>query len=615
MIKQDKLGIAAIVDTIKKIWQIRKPYLPTLLADAALQALRPFITIVLSAKILDELLAEKDLTKLFSLALALVGFMLLTQILSGYLKKRYSDEANAMIDRYYFELSKKSMKISYQQIESKEIIDLIKQIEGTDHSFMAILNIADYLQKGFLAIIEIGIALVVGIAVFAGASDVAVAADWAFIQSPWALAAIGGVLLVGVYLYGIIQARIGETAINDMKPAVAGNRMFNYLYFHLCNNYENGKDTRLYNAQAFIHSKLKKFIAHNYYECDELFVKPNVINFSLLNIVNTLMLVTVYAFIVLKAYIGAITIGSIFIQINAVMRLYNAFGSFLTQYNMLKVSSENFEYSIAFFNLPETQNNGSRRIDFARPVEIVFEDVSFKYPGSEQLVLKNINLKISAGQRLAVVGMNGAGKTTMVKLLCRLYEPTAGRILLNGIDIADYDIDDYIKMFAVVFQDFKLFAFAMDKNVACSNVPDKNNLVNALKYAGLANVLTELGDKTDVAIGKNYHQTGRDFSGGEKQKLAIARALYKDAPVVVLDEPTAALDPIAEYDVYTKFDTLVAAKTAIFISHRLSSCKFCHRIAVFDAGQIVQLGDHASLLADEAGKYYALWSAQAQHYN
>ncbi len=343
-------------------------------------------------------------------------------------------------------------------------------------------------------------------------------------------------------------------------------------------------------------------------------MKPNLKNFSLLNVVNTFILVAVYIFIVLKAYVGAITIGAIFIQINAVMRLYNALGSFLTQYNMLKASAENFQYSIDYFNLPEIKNTGNRKIDFTAPVEIAFQDVSFKYPGSEQLVLKNINLKISAGQRLAVVGMNGAGKTTMIKLLCRLYQPTTGCITLNGIDIAEYDIDDYVKILAVVFQDFKLFAFAMDINIAFSNDVNDTALETALIDAGLSNLLAELSGNTGVAIGKNYQDNGRDFSGGEQQKLAIARALYKNAPVVILDEPTAALDPIAEYEVYSKFDKLVAGKTAIFISHRLSSCKFCDNIAVFDQGEIVQWGNHTTLLADKDGKYHELWSAQAQHY-
>ena len=230
------------------------------------------------------------------------------------------------------------------------------------------------------------------------------------------------------------------------------------------------------------------------------------------------------------------------------------------------------------------------------------------------MVLDHIDLTIKAGERLAVVGMNGAGKTTMIKLLCRLYEPTSGIITLNGTNIQDYDFDAYINLFSVVFQDFQLFAFEMDKNVATGNDINNNALENALKNAGLSNVIEDMNNDFKVPLGKKYEEKGRDFSGGEKQKLAIARALYRNAPVVILDEPTAALDPIAEYEIYTKFNTLVENKTAVFISHRLSSCRFCHDIAVFHKGKIVQHGNHDTLLKNHNGKYYELWNAQAEHY-
>jgi len=202
----------------------------------------------------------------------------------------------------------------------------------------------------------------------------------------------------------------------------------------------------------------------------------------------------------------------------------------------------------------------------------------------------------------------------MIKLLCRLYEPTSGIITLNGTNIQEYDFDAFIKLFSVVFQDFQLFAFEMDKNVATGDDINSKTLISALENAGLSNIINDLGSDLKVPLGKNYDGEGRDFSGGEKQKLAIARALYRNAPVVILDEPTAALDPLAEYEIYTKFNTLVEDKTAVFISHRLSSCRFCHDIAVFHKGKIVQHGDHDTLLQNHNGKYYELWTAQAEHY-
>jgi|LGOV01.1.fsa_nt_gb ATP-binding cassette subfamily B protein len=611
--KKVKLNISTITSALKKIYQIRKEYIWVLFGHAILQAVRPFIPIIISAKILDELMGDKDIDKLMIMAISLVGFMLITHIVSSYLIKKYNDESKLLINSYYFELSKKSMAMEYASIEKKETMDLLHQIEGAATSWMAIWNIAEYMQKGLLAMIEIGIAIALILTMLTG-SSVVVTGEMAFIQSNLAVVALLAVLLLGLYLYSVIQAKIGETAAKDMQSGIAGNRVFGYLFFRMTNNYEYGKDIRIYNAQDLLYSKIEGYVKGNYHDCDEHYVKPNVKHFSLLNIVNVVMLMVVYCFIILKAYVGAITVGTIFIQINAIMKLYDSVGSFLTQYNMLKAACEHFKYSIEFFNLPESKKEGKKDIEACDAYVFDFKDVSFKYPGTDTLVLDHIDLTIKAGERLAVVGMNGAGKTTMIKLLCRLYEPTSGTITLNGTDIVEYDFDAYIKLFSVVFQDFQLFAFEMDKNVATGDDIKHVELEKALKNAGLSNVIEDMDNDFKVPLGKNYDGEGRDFSGGEKQKLAIARALYRNAPVVILDEPTAALDPIAEYEIYTKFNTLVENKTAVFISHRLSSCRFCHEIAVFHKGKIVQHGSHETLLKNPNGKYYELWNAQAEHY-
>ena len=362
--------------------------------------------------------------------------------------------------------------------------------------------------------------------------------------------------------------------------------------------------------------KISGYVEDSCNTAKETNVKPKIKYYSILNLINVILLAAVYTFVILKAYIGAITVGAIFIQINSIMRLYEAMGNMLQQYNLLKVACGHFKHSITYFNLPEMNKEGTRKISVEETKNCVLElkNVSFKYPDTDNLVLDNITLSISPGEKLAVVGMNGAGKTTMIKLLCRLYEPTEGTITLNGTDIREYDFDDYIKLFSVVFQDFTLFAFDLAQNVAADSGINNNKLEECLVHSGLENVAGELKGDYEVAVGKNFDENGRDFSGGAKQKIAIARALYKDAPVVILDEPTAALDPITEYEIYKKFDTLTAKKTSVFISHRLSSCRFCSKIAVFDKGKIVQLGSHDELVKQKNGKYFELWDAQAKHY-
>lgn len=245
--------------------------------------------------------------------------------------------------------------------------------------------------------------------------------------------------------------------------------------------------------------------------------------------------------------------------------------------------------------------------------EIEFRNVSFRYPGTTAWALKDVNMKFRIGEKMAIVGENGSGKTTFIKLLCRLYDPVEGKILLNGIDITRYRYQEYISLFSVVFQDYKLFQFSLAANVTGSFDYEKEKVEKCLIQAGFGDRLAGLEQGIETVIGRDYENDGIDLSGGEEQKVALARALYKDAPFIVLDEPTAALDPVAEAAVYESFRELTKNKTAVFISHRLSSCRFCDDIVVFDHGRLVQRGDHKRLCGEE-GKYRDLWNAQAQYY-
>ncbi len=227
-------------------------------------------------------------------------------------------------------------------------------------------------------------------------------------------------------------------------------------------------------------------------------------------------------------------------------------------------------------------------------------------------MLSDVSLRFKVREKLAVVGRNGAGKTTLIKLLLRLYEPTSGTITLNGIDIGKYDYQEYVQIFAAVFQDFRIYHLPLDENLAGSENVDAERVKTVLEQVGLRERVARMKDGAHTLLGHDIGD-GELLSGGEEQKLAIARALYKDAPFVILDEPTAALDPIAEAEIYENFDALVGKKTAIYISHRMSSCKFCDRIIVLDSGRLAEAGTHETLMRQE-GIYYALYEAQAKHY-
>ena len=239
---------------------------------------------------------------------------------------------------------------------------------------------------------------------------------------------------------------------------------------------------------------------------------------------------------------------------------------------------------------------------------------SFRYPNTDTYALRHVNLKFKVGEKLAIVGKNGSGKTTFIKLMCRLYDPTEGEILLNGVNIKKYGYDEYLSIFSIVFQDFKLFAFRLGQNVAAGPVFDGERARQCLIKAGFGERLAAMPEGTDSFLYKEFDGSGIKISGGEGQKIALARALYKDAPFLVLDEPTAALDPVSEYEIYSKFNEIAGDKTAIYISHRLASCRFCDKIAVFDSGELVQMGSHDTLVAQKGGRYHELWHAQAQYY-
>ena len=246
--------------------------------------------------------------------------------------------------------------------------------------------------------------------------------------------------------------------------------------------------------------------------------------------------------------------------------------------------------------------------------EIEFKDVSFKYPNTEKYILKNVSATIKAGEHVAIVGQNGAGKTTFIKLLCHLYDNYEGKILINGREAGEYSFMGYIRLLSVVFQDFRLFAFTIKENVTVFQ-DKKVDLEEIYKIAGIEDWITSLEEKDSTHIYKMFVENGVEPSGGQAQKLAIARALYKNAPIVVLDEPTAALDPISEYEVYKNFDKLVHGKTAIYISHRLSSCRFCDRIIVLEDGSVVEEGSHEKLIENTKGLYFKMYNTQAKHYS
>ena len=310
---------------------------------------------------------------------------------------------------------------------------------------------------------------------------------------------------------------------------------------------------------------------------------------------------------------GAIGTGSILLMYTAATMVIEALSQIA---QIITDLLNNNEYLIKFFqymDMPEADKEMTDDYEF-KLEELEVKNVSFCYPENNTYVLKNVNLKLHAGDKLAIVGENGSGKTTLIKLICRLYQPSEGKIFLNGKNITSIPFKKYIACIATVFQDFSLFPFSLGENVAASRDYDEKRVEEALIKARLEEKLLQLKNGVKQSIFSDFDENGTDLSGGEQQKVAIARAIYKDAELMVLDEPTAALDPYAEYEIYKNFSEITENKTLISISHRLSSCHMCDKILVLDEGKVLQEGTHEELVKDLGGKYYALWSAQAQYY-
>lgn len=443
-------------------------------------------------------------------------------------------------------------------------------------------------------------------------------AGLAFLNSPLFVGALVALLQVGA----VGSARCCEESDKywGMKTSIArrGNQIFSYFSRRVSDDRSRALDLRLYDQQKQVGTPylLQEQSAGPRSWLAQKSRGPMGVWAALTDGIQVLVLGAVYLFVCLKAWAGAFSAGAVAQYIGAATTLFAGLAQFLRELAWMRNNGAFMQTEYAFLDLPNQMYQGSlateKRAD--RQYEVEFCDVSFRYPGREDYALRHVNMKFQVGRRLAVVGPNGSGKTTFIKLLCRLYDPTEGEIRLNGIDIRKYRYSDYMDIFSVVFQDFRLFALDLDQNVATRQTYPAAEVQACLKKAGFGERLATLPRGLATSLYKQLDEEGVELSGGEAQEVAIARALYKNAPFIILDEPTAALDPIAEAKIYAHFDEITDDRTAIYISHRLSSCQFCDEIAVFDGGTVVQQGTHEALLAQQDGLYAALWNAQAQYY-
>lgn len=594
---------------LKDIGKSRKGILVNILVLVISRAMMVYIGIVGMGLLLDGIYAGAGMGMLIRYVLMILLGTLFFTVLASRGTENFNRIRDLARDLEAGDMNRKSLFMDYEHLEDTYVQELRSRVSsksrfGVRGWFLHILQWA--LQDVFSVII----AVVILLPMLFGSSRSE--AGGGFFLGAAALCVAIGLLIWGNYKVGIYCTVKADEIYHTMGMEEQFNQ--ERYFMEMLSGVESQKDLRINRQQERIDREMERIcrsLKAGRMKQNDFHLKGEAVGVVTSNLLSFL----VYAFTGICAYKGLISIGSVVVYAASIVELTSSVSTLAQMLGKMK------EVSMIAKDYLEYMSLGNRKPAGTIPVEkrrdnrfsVSFEHVSFRYPGTEQDVIKDLNLSFEIGERMAIVGKNGSGKTTFIKLLCRLYDVTEGVIKVNGIDIRKYDYKEYCELFSVVFQDFGMFAFALGENIAASGQVDEKKALEALDKVGLLERFRELPQGFDTHVGKEYREDGVNFSGGERQKLAIARAIYKDAPFVIMDEPTAALDPIAECEVYEGFDKMVGNKTAIYISHRLASCRFCQDIMVFDKGQVVQRGSHEQLKEKE-GLYRELWNAQAQYY-
>lgn len=619
--KEEKIGMKEAVRLhlwAAKVWWNTEPklFLSTIFY-AVVQAGTPYLTIYFSARLLNELAGERNPAQLgkwiLITILSTALLKLLAEILYHWKEAVHGTEWDEQIRMETVKLLDMDFAVSEAPKTREMRWTMQKHLLGNVNGFFKVHRwYTEYFISG---IVSAASAVALTVSLFTQKVPDS-SGTMTILNHPMVSVLVLGILAVGMITSPLLEAK-ASGAITLLWPySNKANRILNF-YLPFCAERERALDVRIYNQQKVVEEALQKEqLYRKGSPAVDVWRKKCAPYTTLGQAVSILLTGVAYVFVCLKAWAGAFGVGAITQYVGAITQFCSGLSNMLQVFGELPFNAQYLNDIRAFMEIPNEMYQGSLPTEKREDgdYEVEFRDVSFQYPGSKVWALRHVNMKFRVGSRLAVVGMNGSGKTTFIKLLCRLYDPTEGEILLNGIDIRKYNYEDYLNVFSVVFQDFELQALPLGQNVAARTDYDTDRVKDCLRKAGFDKKWEEMEKGTDTYLYRDLDKNGVMLSGGEAQKIAIARALYKEAPFIILDEPTAALDPVAEAEIYSGFNEIIGDKTAVYISHRLSSCKFCDEIAVFHEGQVVQQGTHAALAADETGKYYELWHAQAQYY-
>ena len=601
---------------LKLLMSLDQSYIPWNVVAVLLSTALSYGGMILSAYVLNRIAGGFAFAELFQKVILGVVLLSLGWSVQSILNRRIDVKSQMIAERYLALQQEKIMNMDFSMIDSPRLKELRERIRLENNWGAGIFTVF-WCGKGVLeAVVRIIGAIVIGIPMFSyfGKEDL----GWL-----WGVLFLLCLFLgIGLKLYRYFQ-NMQHYVMFHVPTAEEKKFLWNYVWDFAYGSwhyrYGNGKDARIYNSyevmKKWTYDKLqgKEFF-------DYTIKRPGIGaagSYGIQTALYVLAQIGAYGIVIMAALRGSMPVGTLILYADCLANMMIQATYVVTAGLDLSLAARKQVGILELLELSDEMYKGALPLEKRSDNEyhIEFRNVSFKYPGSEEYALKGFSLEFKVGERLAIVGRNGSGKTTMIKLLCRLYDPDEGEILVNGVDIKKFRHDEYAKLLSVVFQDYVLFSLMLAENIAADKDYDGDQVRRCLADVGFAERLEKLGERgIESFLYKDYTDEGVEISGGEAQKLAIARAIYKEAPFVLLDEPTAALDPLAEAEIYSNFDKIAGDKTAIYISHRLSSCRFCDKIAVFDKGRLVQTGRHEELLAEEEGVYAALWNAQAKYY-
>lgn len=583
--KQFKIAYSIIKFTNR----ISKTFYLIIFAQAIIRTGKILIGVYGLKLIIDGLISND-----YSTSIRMILIVLGSEFLINFLEKKLVSvleiKKQEIMQQVYQTINFKLMNIDYQHLEDPYYLDLSERSKYAINQFDALDNL-------FTSFSDITYYILVISSMFAVLITF----------NPLILLIIFATLL----LYTINSRFSSKQQVLLSQKLGPINRKYNY-YQVIVSDVTSAKDFSVYPLSDLMFDKYSNFLMETNKVWINFYLK-NAFHRSIFVIISVIQIVAIYSLVGLQSIALSVGVSVFVFLIAAATKTSESLSGFVTSIFRFQSSSNMLGPLVELMNVKESEELYKDGQIASEMHSLCFDNVSFHYPNHKNIILKDISFTIKKGEKISIVGLNGAGKTTLVKLICRLYKPSSGTIYWNGIDINEYQYESFLNQIAAVFQDFKLFALTLHENVDMES-KNREDVLRCIKKAGLDDKIESLEHGLETYLSKEYHENGIEMSGGELQKLAIARAFYKNSSLIILDEPTSALDPLAEAEIYEHFSELVANKTSIYISHRMSSCVFSDRIIILDENKVQMIDTHEKLIKQKNSRYYELFNSQAMYY-